>query len=192
MHDSTLIGKRFCKLVVIGPAPSRGPTHKSSYWLCQCDCGGITEVARSNLKRGENGKRGGVKSCGCLLIQPTGPDSEHWVGVGELPNTLFSKIRRHAKRRKIHFALTIEYLWDLFIKQTRQCALSGLTLTFPSNCQDMRKGNFTASLDRIDSSKGYIVDNVQWLHKDVNMMKQQYSVDYFVKMCQLVTQRNIK
>ena len=29
----------------------------------------------------------------------------------------------------------------------------------------------TASLDRIDSSKGYTEDNIQWVHKDVNQMK---------------------
>jgi len=41
----------------------------------------------------------------------------------------------------------------------------------------------TASLDRIDSSKGYIEGNVQWVHKMVNMSKQQYTQEEFINMC---------
>jgi hypothetical protein len=46
----------------------------------------------------------------------------------------------------------------------------------------------TASIDRIDSSKGYILGNIQWVHKDVNFMKRTYSQEYFVKMCKLITE----
>jgi hypothetical protein len=44
----------------------------------------------------------------------------------------------------------------------------------------------TASLDRIDSSKGYIKTNVQWVHKKVNKMKQDTSVDEFKHYCKLI------
>ena len=37
-----------------------------------------------------------------------------------------------------------------------------------------------ASLDRIDSSIGYTLDNIQWLHNDVNISKWEFSVDKFV------------
>jgi len=43
----------------------------------------------------------------------------------------------------------------------------------------------TASLDRINSSKGYTLDNVQWVHKTVNIMKQGLSDEdfkYWIKM----------
>ena len=35
------------------------------YWVCECDCGNITEVADGNLKAGA------VKSCGCLRRAPS-------------------------------------------------------------------------------------------------------------------------
>jgi len=35
------------------------------YWICRCDCGNITKVRSNNLLDGE------VKSCGCLLKEPT-------------------------------------------------------------------------------------------------------------------------
>jgi archaellum component FlaC len=42
------------------------------------------------------------------------------------------------------------------------------------------------SLDRIDSKLGYIEGNVQWLHKDVNYMKQEYSQEYYIDICKKV------
>ena len=36
----------------------------------------------------------------------------------------------------------------------------------------MYKG--TASLDRIDSTKGYVRGNIQWVHKDINWFKRDY------------------
>jgi hypothetical protein len=48
----------------------------------------------------------------------------------------------------------------------------------------------TASLDRIDSSKGYVIDNVQWLHRDINMMKQRFSQEYFINICKHIAENN--
>jgi hypothetical protein len=48
----------------------------------------------------------------------------------------------------------------------------------------------TASLDRIDSSRGYTLDNIQWVHKDLNKMKTNYPNDYFIKMCKYVANNN--
>ena len=43
------------------------------------------------------------------------------------------------------------------------------------------------SLDRIDSNNGYVEGNVQWVHKDVNMMKKDYNQEYFINICKLIT-----
>ena len=32
--------------------------------------------------------------------------------------------------------------------------------------------------------------NIQWVHKDINMMKQSYSLDYFKEMCYKVAEQN--
>lgn len=55
-----LIGERFGKLVVIG-LDDRGT--KKTYWVCQCDCGGIKSARSDSLISGA------VKSCGCLKKQ---------------------------------------------------------------------------------------------------------------------------
>ena len=78
-------------------------------------------------------------------------------------------------------------MWDLFIKQNRKCALSGLELSFPKINGDQ---SYTASIDRIDSSLGYIEGNVQWVHKDINIMKNKYDQDYFIQMCKLISENS--
>ena len=47
-------------------------------------------------------------------------------------------------------------------------------------------GQGTASLDRIDSSKGYVKGNVQWVHKDINKMKTDFEQSIFIKLCKSV------
>ena len=79
-------------------------------------------------------------------------------------------------------------MWDLFIKQNKKCALSGLDIEFSRKLKD---GTTTASLDRIDSSKGYIQNNVQWVHKDINRIKQNLDQEKFIELCKMVAKENI-
>jgi hypothetical protein len=76
-------------------------------------------------------------------------------------------------------------VWDLFLKQDRRCALSGVVLCF---CPTRKEKHLTtASLDRINSNDGYIAGNVQWIHKDLNKMKSDFSEDRFIELCGLVS-----
>ena len=103
------------------------------------------------------------------------------------PTTRFWKIRSQAKRKGIYFDITMPYLQELFEKQNGKCAYTGWQLTFPTYC-DTYDG--TASLDRIDSKVGYVIGNVHWVHKDINMMKQQYSHERFLVLCKAVVSNN--
>ena len=111
-----------------------------------------------------------------------------------LKNTISSAIWYRIKKRykdnsiKISPLITKEYLWDLYIKQNKKCALSGIDIYLASS--SVNKKENTASVDRIDSSKGYIPDNVQWVHKKINKMKLDYSQNYFIELCGLVAKNN--
>lgn len=111
-------------------------------------------------------------------------------GYGLISGEYWALIKSGAEKRKIKFKITIEEAWDLFLKQNKKCALSGLDLVFEPNCVHHKKIDNrkirTASLDRIDSSKGYTLDNIQWLHKDVNIMKNKFNQYYFIKICELI------
>lgn len=167
-------GIRYGKLLVIErvAAADVGPTAQGFHWRCQCDCGNVVVKPTHHLFQGR------VKSCGCSH-QRTGADHCMWTGTGELSGNHWSSIQGKARERGIEVTITKEDAWNLFIQQGRSCALSGLPIAFAKTGKLKR----TASLDRIDSSRGYELGNVQWLHKDVNWMKNQFDQSYFINIC---------
>jgi hypothetical protein len=99
---------------------------------------------------------------------------------------LWGQIKRGSRRksRTLPFEISMNYVWELYKKQNGICALSGVKLSMPLSHRDK---SYTASLDRIDSSKGYIEGNVQWVHKDVNIMKQDLPDEVFVDWCKKIS-----
>lgn len=111
------------------------------------------------------------------------------AGCGLVCGTLTTYLRRKARERNLEWALSEEYLWDLFCSQDSKCALSGVDIvltTKRNKHNNLDRTILTASLDRIDSSKGYVVGNVQWLHKTINIMKQSLSDSDFITWCKLI------
>lgn len=95
--------------------------------------------------------------------------------------------KRRKKISKLEFNITPEYLEKLYEKQNRKCALTGLSLDLDITKTAIQQN---WSLDRIDSNVGYVEGNVQWVHKDINMMKSTYSNEYFKEMCCKVAEQN--
>ena len=170
-----LTGKRFGRLVVESDGGMDGDRR---CWVCACDCGGKKTVHGTSLKRKQ------VQSCGCLL-RATGSACKRWRGVGNISASRFLRYIHGASRRDLEFTITIDAMWNLFEKQKGKCALTGLPICFPIK-KPFKKVDSTASLDRIDSAKGYVPGNVQWVHRDINMMKHAHPLDYFVYLCRLV------
>lgn len=104
-----------------------------------------------------------------------------------LSGVMLQQIKASAKIRKIEFNLTLEYLEALFEKQNKKCCLTGIILEFAENAKKHQTGFTTASLDRIDNTKGYIEGNVWWLHKRINIMKLSDSTEDFVEWCKKVS-----
>ena len=73
----------------------------------------------------------------------------------------------------------------LFETQERRCALTNVELVMTRD----RKQN-SASLDRIDSTKGYVKGNLQWVHRDVNRMKSDFPQEDFLEWCRKVALAN--
>lgn len=178
MYRVDLTGRRFTKLVVTGLAESTCKSVHDRYWWCHCDCGKNKKIRQAHLLRGR------IQSCGCFQFRK-GKDHHQWKGCGEMAGGFFGIIRHGAKTRGLEFRITPEEVWGLFISQNRKCALTGLPLAFSTlSCGS----DGTASLDRIDATQGYVAGNIQWVHKDINMMKQALSTEKFVEYCRLVAQ----
>lgn len=176
-----LLDRRFGMLLVISydgirAKESSGKRVTERYWNCICDCGNKISSACSRLTAGDK------TNCGCKKSGSTNPC---WKGYKEISGHFWASIKR--KDRKLEFTITLEYVWDLFLKQDRKCALSGIPIGFTQTIAS--RSYQTASLDRIDSSKGYIEGNVQWLHKHINRLKNNYNQDNFITMCNLVAQQ---
>jgi hypothetical protein len=92
------------------------------------------------------------------------------------------KYRTNALIRRIDWDVSFDYLAELLIEQDFKCALTGWDI-------HAMEVNSPASLDRIDSSIGYVEGNLQWVNSKVNMMKQQYSQDDFIKVCLAVADK---
>ena len=50
---------------------------------------------------------------------------------------------------------------------------------------------FNVSLDRIDSSKDYVLGNIQLVLKEVNYMKQSLSQEDFINICKKISNHNV-
>jgi hypothetical protein len=112
-----------------------------------------------------------------------------WLGYKNIHMSYFNKIKNECNRksRQLEFNVTIEYLWDLFLRQDGYCAITGYPLQWGKHNTIKNKATGrTASLDRIDSSQGYTENNIQWVHKDVNLIKYILSQDEFIHWCKLV------
>ena len=121
-------------------------------------------------------------SDGCQHCRIAGKGSYLWKGVGEISGRLLTQIKNSAKIRGIPHNVSGKYLWKLFEMQNGRCALTGDILVFDSSHHNKN----TASLDRIDSSIGYVEGNVMWVHKHVNLMKHVFDLEYFVNLCEKI------
>lgn len=167
--NTDLTGKIYGKLTVI----SYNENDKS--WLCNCLCGNNINIYFSKLL-----SKNASKSCGCSRILK----NADWKII---PPYIYNRLNRMATKRGIAFNVNRDYLEDLFLKQNKSCALSGINLIF---CRRRSVAETTASLDRIDSNLEYIEGNVQWVHKILNISKHTTDNKEFINWCKLVAEHN--
>jgi len=91
-----------------------------------------------------------------------------------------------AQRRKFEEIISLDALELLWQAQQGRCALTGWPMTMelaagtvPTNC----------SIDRIDSSGGYTVSNVQLVCRAANIAKSNLSTAEFVSLCRAVVEK---
>jgi hypothetical protein len=178
MVINNIVGKKFGFLEVIEDSGKRRKPSGGVLWRVKCICGNERLMPKGSLERN--------KSCGCKKADSQSKSlrkSLNRGGYEEIYATHWNGLKKEAKKRRLDFGISAKYVWELFLKQNRACSITGVPLTFCSRC-DSYDG--TASLDRIDSTKGYVEGNVQWVHKNINMMKQQYSTELFFDWCKKV------
>lgn len=140
---------------------------------CKCDCGLSVMIPIH--------KFGIYKTCG-NRPNHIGEANPRYKGHKFVCSSYWKQIKNAAKQRNIKFDISIDEIWDLFQQQQGKCALSGDNISLTKS----RQQEITASLDRKNSDKGYTKDNVQWVHKDINKIKSNFSDQHFIVWCNKV------
>lgn len=165
-NTQDLVGQRFNKLVVLEILSRKNSRNR---YLCQCDCGNLTEVWSHHLKSGK------TKSCGCLKYEYVPPNR---LNLGESnKNMLYSKYKYAAKKRGYDFDLSIEEFQKLTQSNCYYCGAS------PSQIQNAKHQNGAYvynGIDRIDNSLGYTADNCISCCGNCNIAKRSMTVDQFL------------
>ena len=98
--------------------------------------------------------------------------------------------RRRAAEAGMQCDLTEDDITDMF---TGICEISGVPVKFEQIARQVGTGHTTkntASVDRIDSTKGYTAANIQWTHIHVNIAKSTLTLPQFITMCRRVAENN--
>lgn len=162
------IGKKFNILTIIKEAepmffPNSGG--KNRRVLCQCDCGNTRET---NLTKVINGTQ---KSCGCLIHKNRSGNI-----YGGAFNLIFQRYKKRAVEYKRDFLLTEHQFNEFILGNCFYCGSPPISVSKPRWGSSLTYNG----IDRIDSSKGYSVDNCVSCCVVCNRMKTDHNVNFFL------------
>lgn len=89
--------------------------------------------------------------------------------------------KSNARQRGLVWAITKDDVLGTYIEQEGKCAMTGQMLNLMT--MGGKRDNKAPSIDRIDSSCGYIPGNIQLVCAIVNIMKNDMTYSEFVRQC---------
>lgn len=165
-------GQKFWSLEVTG---LYGRVSKGrSWWVCSCACGGEKICRLDALKSGVN------KDCGCgerERRQRGAVEANRKVGrVGGLHKDIYV-YKSNAAGRGFEWALSDQEATDLMLGDCHYC---GQEPSGGVSTKMLNKIPFRNGIDRVDSSRGYSLDNVVSCCAACNLGKGKMSTDQFL------------
>lgn len=158
-----LLGKTFGYLTV--ESYVKQSKYRTAIWKCKCKCGNTTNVTSTNLLSGH------TKSCGCynneLLVKMNVKRS---IGKNAQKRRVYNSMKTNAKKRGIEFNLSSEEVFSLI---EQPCYYCGMNKSNKINTDGYHYDEpfMYNGVDRIDSYKGYSIDNVVTCCKYCNLAK---------------------
>lgn len=129
----------------------------------QCLCG---EADPNNFYKTSKSK------CRKCYIARAYPQAMQWW-KSNLMRVRWLGAKHRALKRGLEFSITEEDLWSIYTRQEGKCYYSKLAF-------DPSKEPLTYSIERVDSNKGYTVENVRLLCSSVNYMKNDLTEQQFL------------
>lgn len=139
----------------------------SGLHIAQCECGILFKKKLSVLKK--------LKFCLACRQSKRLLDPKILIS-----NRVYQTYYRSAKLRKIKFRLSKPELRALIFLPCFFCKQA------PASTQKGFRDNYYNGIDRLDSSKGYELENCVSCCWACNNMKGTLSVDDFIKQCKLI------
>jgi hypothetical protein len=139
---------------------------------CKCgECDNIIFVTKKDIE--ENNIKYCSKEC---KKKQNKSDYYHYL----------KQIEKRANKINKEFNLDENFIKELLeVKQKNRCNYSNIEIKlYDKNAK--KSLNNSASLDRIDSQKGYTKDNVHWVCLGINYMKLNYSDEETHKLLRLI------
>lgn len=172
------VGNRYGKLLVISVAPSQGaPNHRRARWNCQCDCGSMTMVRGSSLRKGTS------KSCGCGVGAAT---RVRFTKAGSVKNLPLAWWRHRAKERGISIEISDAKAIEII---SAPCWYCGAEFSIKSQSRAGEIFNHNG-IDRADSTKGYTETNCVSCCKDCNYAKRTLTQDEFFSLVKRIYKKH--
>jgi hypothetical protein len=156
-----MTGLSFGKLKVI--KLDRMDNVQGSFWECQCECGNITVVQGSALRR----KSSPTNSCRNCANKK----DDNTIAI----SILYNQYKKSAKKRNYEFLLNREDFINLTSKNCNYCGTPPSSLKYIGR-KDKYKYN---GIDRVNNNFGYIKGNVVTCCRECNRMKRCLSVEEF-------------
>ena len=167
------IGQKYNRLEIIDICGY--DKHKNKMYKCRCDCGNIITV------RGNALTSGNTKSCGCYGFESR--KAKRLPNNKGVINQIILGYKRHARDRGLDWELTYEQVEDIIQSPCFYCGEEKSNLKITKNCQEGFRYN---GIDRIDSSKGYVIGNVVASCKKCNLAKMDMDQKDFIIWVQKV------
>lgn len=146
-------------------------------WLRNCPtCNKVISHLRRNYCVHSHLLKQPCKKCSNATNHPSGM-------VGPVRVAWYNAFYKSAISRGLEWSISAEDVAYQYELQNGKCAFSGLEIGWSE-----KNWVHTASIDRIDNSKGYTPDNIHLVHKRINMMRGSLSAQEFVGFCQAVAQ----
>lgn len=103
-------------------------------------------------------------------------------------NKVFHSTKKSAKQKELDHSVTTEYLETLFMGCQGFCPITGIKLDTDSGTIAVRNPR-GISLDRIDSTKGYVPGNVRIVSTWYNNAKGAWDDEFVQQMAQRMIDR---
>ncbi len=186
--NKDLTGKKSGKLTILSLSSKRGKRGQY-YYDCICDCGNKTSVVINSLVKER------TKSCGCLMKKVYTELSQKIKILNSLPegqaafNDMYSRYKYRAQKiLDLDFSLTKEEFKTITSSNCYFCGVqptASFNKAATKNRPNLYNGSYIHNgIDRVDSSKGYTLENSIPACEICNKAKRDLPIEKFNKWIQ--------